>query len=216
MADGPYPREDAWRDLGLGHLLPMKLTGDQWPVQILGDDCFQTGPGGFFTPKTFQRVAADLEIGFDHAPDPTALARPDLIAGAEMTDGLGRTWIIPNANPQSPVCSIPREVTWTLDGAETRHAAKYGPLMDLCSETFAEVMAAEALDFAWTAERALQILQANYRIGRPELVAMEAAGHSFLTRDFSAQIVLWFIDFRLIEDMVKKNDHGDLTYSGRG
>jgi len=216
MADGPFPKEEAWREIGLGHLLPLKLTGMEWPVTQSLESSFVTGPAGHFMPANWHRVSDDLEIGIDGTPPPEMFARSEIVPGGSVTDSRGHKWIIPAANPQSPACSIPHEITWTMDGPTTRMSAKYGPVVDLCTETFEHVISADSLDYLWSAERALQILQINYRIGRPELIALEQAGTVIVDRDFAAAVVLWFIDFRLVEDVVKKKGLAELTCSEAG
>jgi hypothetical protein len=214
MADGAFPRDAAWKEIGLGHLLPVKLTGN-WPVYIIGDNAFETGPTGH-PPLNWYRVNDAVEIGIDSAVPSDIFRRESIIPGAKMKDPSGVDWIIPNANPQSVICSIPTEITWTNDGPKNRLATKYRPVMDLCIDTFNTVVDSDQLDHLWTAQRALEILQINYRIGRPELVAMEQAGVLVIDRDFATKVVLWFVDYDLVDDVVKKNELAALTCSVPG
>ncbi len=81
---------------------------------------------------------------------------------------------------------------------------------------FNEVVDADSRELLWAAERALKILQSNYRIGRPELVAMEQVGAAVIDRDFATKVVLWFVEYDLVNDVVKKRTRrADLFHSWR-
>jgi hypothetical protein len=199
--DGPYPREAVWQELGLSHLLPLQLTGTQWPVQQ-HDGGFTIGRG--ITPGDWVRISDHLEIGWASPPTPAALARERLIPGITVTDPHGNAWTIPNANPQSALCSIPKEIEWTVDGPDLQIDNRYRPVVDLCAELFEAIVAMETIDRVWAAAQALRILQINYRIGTPELVALQRSGINVLDNNTATKIVLWFVDFELVNDVAKK------------
>lgn len=204
LCDGPFPKEQAWREIGLGHLLPMKVTGEEWPVQMIGEDAFAIGPPQF-APEDWHVVNEFVEVGLTGTPGPSVFQRAAIIPGAKMKDANGNEWIIPNANPQSVTCTIPNELEWGDDGPQLVPDEKYRAVMDHCVNLFDEVIQRETIDHVWAAEEALKILQFNYRISAAELKVLGRSGTKIITKDFAAQVVLWFVDYRLIEDVVKKN-----------
>jgi hypothetical protein len=203
MAEGPYPIAKTWQDVGLGHLLPLKITGDDWPVHN-APDCIIIGREQH-GPEKWHTVSDQLDVGFYGDPLPSHFERQTIIPGAKITDATNREWIIPNANPQSITCSIPNELEWGTNGPQLVPDEKYRAAMDYAVQLFQEVIDRETLDHVWTAEQALRILQINYRIGNPELAAFGSRGTRIITKDFAAQVVLWFIDYTLIRETLKKN-----------
>jgi hypothetical protein len=121
-----------------------------------------------------------------------------------LDDVHGNQWLIPNANPQSALCTIPEDVCWTSQGAIVVHGERYADMMALCVSTFEAVIESETIDYVWAATRALEILQFNYRIGALELSVLGQRRVSVVDRDFALQVIFWFIDFQLAEDVRKK------------
>jgi hypothetical protein len=202
-APAGYPDPKIWTALGLGHLLPIRLTGE-WPV-VEEEGGFRFGRIFSEDPIEWFPINSEVEIGFEKStPGPVALQRDTVIPGIPMPDEYGNEWLIPNANPQSPFCSIPKEVQWSPTGPSLVHDEDYRPVIDLCVETLETVKSRPVLDFVWSAAQALRILQTNYRIAAPELYALSQRKANPLTKDFSAAIVLWFIDHRLAVDIEKK------------
>ena len=202
MCNGDQPIAEKWNELGLGHLLPIKLTGSAFPVHRVGDSSFAVGR---MDGVEWRPIRDGLSIGLVGGHfHPQLIQRPELIPGTETKDRRGLPWIIPNANPQSPYLSIPNELSWGIDGPRLVPDEAYRPVMDLCVRTFADVESMEAIDQLWAAARCLEILQLNYRIGLPELAYLEQIGQPVIDREFAARVVLWFIDFQLLEEIVKK------------
>jgi hypothetical protein len=202
MCHGDQPIAAKWQEIGLGHLLPIKLTGSAFPVHRIGESAFTFGRvDGIAWHEISEAVSIGLHGQHFH---PQLIQRPELIPGTESTDRRGLPWIIPSANPQSPYLSIPKELSWGLDGPRLVPDEAYRPVMDLCVRTFEEVEAMPAIDHLWAASRCLEILQINYRIGLPELTYLDRIGQQVIDREFAARVVLWFIDYQLLEALVKK------------
>lgn len=202
MCNGDQPIAAKWQEIGLGHLLPIQLTGSAFPVHRLGDSAFTVGRiDGVEWVTISEAVSIGLHGEHFH---PQVIQRPALIPGTETKDRRGLPWIIPNANPQSPYLSIPNELSWGIDGPRLVPDEAYRPVMDLCVRTFGEVESMAAIDQLWAASKCLEILQLNYRIGLPELAYLEQIGQQVIDREFAARVVLWFIDFQLLEELVKK------------
>jgi hypothetical protein len=203
-APGGFPDEKVWKSIGLGHLLPIRLTG-QWPIVEESENCFRFSRWQAEEPVDWYVINSDVEIGFAKStPGPLFLQRETIIPGIPLPDDYGNEWMMPNANPQSPYCSIPKEVQWSPTGPSLIHDNAYRPVIDMCVEILEAVMSRPTLDFIWSAEQALRILQINYRIAAPELYALSQRKANPLTKEFSAAIVLWFIDHRLAMDIQKK------------
>jgi hypothetical protein len=202
ICHGDLPISERWRELGLGHLLPMQLTGAAFPVHRVGDSAFSIGR---VDGVAWHKVTDDFSIGIHGTHfHPQTIQRPMLIPGSETKDRRGLPWIVPSANPQSPYLTIPRELSWGLDGPQLVPDQAYRKVMDLCVETFDAVSQMDAIPQLWAAEKCLQILQLNYRIGLPELAYLESIGQPVIDREFAASVVLWFIDYQLLEEIVKK------------
>jgi hypothetical protein len=203
MCQGPYPKEQAWHDIGLGHLLPIKVTGIEWPV-VPFNGGFVLGQG--ITECRWHRVSQELEIGLvdGNIPTPEHFAKPKLLPGVAIADSSGAEWIVPAGNPESVVCSLPRQIRWTGNGPAMQLDPDYANIAAMCGDMFNYVLETETIDHVWAATQALRILQLNYRIGAVELAAFQSCGINVIDKATATKIVLWFIDHDLVEEVLKK------------
>jgi hypothetical protein len=215
LCEVDQPRPEVWRELGLGHLLPVRLTSKEWPVQKIGDRATIIGPAA--QGSQWIRATPEVEICLPHGHfAPALIMRSEIIPGPITKNKAGHEWIIPNANPQSPYLSIPNEICWGLDGPRMVPDESYRPVMDLCQTLFSAVADMGRIPHLWAAEQCLRILQINYRIGNLELAALQSIGQNVIDRDFAARVVVWFVDLELLEDFVKKKQPAESTCSTTG
>lgn len=188
--------------LGIAHLQDVDIA-KEWRAVPSSDSLFVIGPREGW-PVEWLRISDDLEVGWFEVPDPVQLERPGSLPGSHVSDASGRSWLIPNGNPKSARCTIPQDYQWSMSGPRLVPDERFAPVVNLCEETFQEMLAAESLSKEWTASRALEILQLNYRIGLPELMAFEHLKSPVINKLMAAATVAFFVDHELLEDVVKK------------
>jgi len=202
MAPGLGFRPGVLESLGLGHLHDIDLV-NAWQLTPESTSQFLIGPR-HRQPSNWLKVSDKLEIGWNDLPLPKALERPAIVPGVPIADANGNDWLIPNGNPQSVRCSIPQDYQWTMSGPHLVPDVQYAWLVQLCDRTFQHLIESDVVDHQWTGQQALKIMQVNYRLGLPELMAYESAGVQTLTKNIATMIVCWFVDSELLQDYVKK------------
>lgn len=190
--------------LGIAHLQDVDIA-KEWQAVPDSDTSFVIGPK-WGAPEHWHRVSDEVELGWQGAPDPGSLQKPDPTPGFPIQDASERAWLIPNGNPESKRCSLPQDYRWTMEGPQMVVDASFAPIVEFCQRTFNEILEADTLSQEWTAGRALEILQLNYRIGHPELTVFDHIGAPVLNKQMAAAIVTFFVDFELLERASNQRD----------
>jgi len=203
--------------VGLGYLAPANTparsasngpggkSGVTFAVVPHGSDVPQNI--GFYPNKqTWTQIpGTETWLGYvtDAPPGPKDLLRDDAMGGHTVRLEDGNEWHIPVACYFDRSTPFPRKVKWTADGWEVGGvAAKYEQLYGLASEFWDKIFEGKGKDVTINTEInvAALALGLNYRIGPPEIAALE-----LLTTFNTEEIVKKILDMDLFLDFVKKN-----------
>lgn len=143
----------------------------------------------------------DVWIGWetDNPPTPVDLARRVTISGREVADQLGTPWVVPVARSHRGNATLPVSYRFAGEQVEPVVDPKYAGLWDLSGavrDFWHEALQVANVD-AWKCRAALNVLQANYRIGPEELNVLHDLGRPVLHSGNLDVILFHFIDWDL-------------------
>jgi hypothetical protein len=158
---------------------------------------------GYFAEEKRQvwrkMVGVDAWVGFEPArrPLPSDLARPTLLSGYDMTLGDGNRWTIPIGRYGDGTCALEQKLTlgddggWTPGGVLASQARIWEIALRVWDSYAAESglpgAPATPLDEAEVSGLCVEVLAANYRVGRDEAAALG------LLTSSNRQMILWAV-----------------------
>lgn len=160
--------------------------------------------------QSWLEVSDRVSIGWlpKRPPSPEDLLKKDALPGIEVVDLSNRAWRLPIINSNSAMCSIPQAISYSHGQPTKRFLSKYQNLWEYAGDLFESVVSIEAYDDIWVMEKALEVLCINYRVSPMEVEAFDQMGSFVFSQAIAFAMLLYALDFKLVEDAVKKKQPG--------